>query len=58
MEVMEEDRYCPVINQVIPEIECYETVCGCADTMVYKQTLLPHPEVKKICWDCPFSDIE
>ena len=23
------DRFCLVIQQVIPEIECYETVMGC-----------------------------
>lgn len=58
MKNREEDRYCPVINQIVPEMECYETVMGCTDTLVYKQTLLPYSEVKKICWDCPFSNME
>ena len=54
----EEDRLCPVIEQVISEIECYETVNGCSDTSVYKQTQLPHAEVRRICAECEYSNLD
>lgn len=54
----EEDRFCPVVNQVISEMECYETVNGCADTLVYKQTELPHSQVRVICNECVYSNMD
>jgi len=54
----EEDRLCPVIKQVISEMECYETVNGCSDTLVYKQTQVPHSDVRKMCMECEYSNLE
>lgn len=50
-----EDRYCLVIKQIIPEIECFETVNGCVDTMVYKKTLMSHQQIREICKKCLYE---
>lgn len=54
----EEDRYCSVIKQIIPETECYETVNGCIDTIVYKSTHMPYQQVKEICQNHPYSNMD
>lgn len=52
------DRFCLVLQQYVPEVECYETVLGCVDTIVYKRTVMPYEQVREICQKCPYSNID
>lgn len=53
----EDDRYCPILKQTIPEIECYETVLGCMDSMVFRKTYMSYEQIRKTCANCPYSDL-
>lgn len=52
-----EEMLCPIINQVISEIECFETVIGFADNVVINRCFLPREEIRDICNKCPYSNI-
>jgi len=53
-----EEMLCPIINQVVSEIECFETVMGFADSIVKNRCFLPNEEIRDICNKCPYSDID
>lgn len=57
-----DDRYCPVAKRDIDSEICYEMVmciCGC-----FKASSVPeveftvNEETKKICDNCPYSDLD
>ena len=53
-----EEMLCPIINQVILEIECFETVMGCADTIVKRTSNLSCDKMRKLCVSCPYSNVD
>ena len=53
-----EEMFCPVINQRISEIECYETLMGFADTLVKRKSLMSSDQIRIICNKCQYSNVD
>lgn len=50
MSIFTGEVYCPILNETISEIECYEYTSGCADSLIGKRYhKYTHEQMETLC---------
>lgn len=57
-----DERFCPLCSRDIPEVLCFEIIMGLQGMLkmsaIPEVTIERSDETKRICGECPYSDID
>ena len=48
------ERKCPVLKVIVSEMDCYETIMGCMDTIIHYRSGLTSKQIADICRTCKY----